>query len=102
MHGDNYFEADLDQFLKAHIIRTIGTVMTMATFLTTSPESCGTIKTNESDVVIEFLEKDIKSPSCRANAAIYIFAPNAREFFFTLAPEEIDISLNLIPKLLGW
>ena len=101
MHGDNYFEAELKPLLVAHENRTPGTRMTMATFNTTSPELCGTVLTDEAGVVVDFFEKTIQTPSLRANAAIYVISPNAKEYFLGTSPIENDISLNVIPKLLG-
>jgi mannose-1-phosphate guanylyltransferase len=101
MHGDNYFEAELKPFLTAHMNRKMGTVMTMATFSTNSPELCGTVLTDDDGIVLDFFEKNIESTSSRANAAIYLISPEAKSFFLDIPPSENDISLNVIPKLLG-
>ena len=101
MHGDNYFEAELEPMLTAHVNRKVGTLMTMATFSTNSPELCGTVVTDDDGVVLDFFEKTSQSTSSRANAAIYLISPAAKSFFFDLSPLENDISLNVIPKLLG-
>ena len=101
MHGDNYFEDNLTSLISAHVNRTKGTDATMATFDSDSPESCGTIITNGDEVVIEFFEKDRNSPSLRANTAIYIFSSDTKSLFLGLPPQENDISIHVIPKLLG-
>ena len=101
MHGDNYFEAELGPLLTAHINRKVGTVMTMATFSTNSPELCGTVVTDDDGIVLDFFEKTTETTSSRANAAIYLISPDARSFFLDVSPGENDISLNVIPKLLG-
>ena len=101
MHGDNYFEDNLISLLSAHVHRTKGTVVTMATFDSDSPESCGTIITNRNEVVVKFFEKDRHSPSLRANAAIYVFSSATKSHFLGLPPLENDISNHVIPKLLG-
>lgn len=101
MHGGNYFEADLKPLLDTHKNRRFDTDMTLATFDTDSPELCGTVLTDKNEVVVEFFEKITNSPSVRANAAIYILSPNTKEIFFNLLPSENDISINLIPKLIG-
>ena len=101
MHGDNYFEAELRSLLNAHMNRTAGTIMTMATFDTTSPELCGTVLTDNNGIVMHFFEKTRESPSLRANAAIYVISPSAKKFFLSSSPIENDISLDVIPKLLG-
>lgn len=101
MHGDNYFEAELGSFLTAHMNRKVGTVMTMATFNTNSPELCGTVVTDDDGIVVDFFEKNRETTSSRANAAIYLISTEAKSFFLDVSPLENDISLNVIPKLLG-
>ena len=101
MHGDNYFEAELKSLLGAHVNRTTGTIMTMATFNTTSPELCGTVLTDSDGIVVDFYEKTTESRSLRANAAIYVVSAESKMFFLSLSSTENDISFNIIPKLLG-
>ena len=101
MHGDNYFEAELKPLLEAHLNRTTGTILTMATFHTTSPELCGTVLTDDEGIVIDFFEKTAGTRSFRANAAIYVVSAESKMIFLRLSPPENDISLNVIPKLLG-
>jgi mannose-1-phosphate guanylyltransferase len=101
MHGDNYFEAELKPLLEAHLDRITGTIMTMATFNTTSPELCGTVLTDSDGIVVDFFEKTLEKRSFRANAAIYVVSAEAKMIFLRLSPPENDISLNVIPKLLG-
>ena len=101
MHGDNYFEAELKPLLEAHLNRTKGTILTMATFNTTSPELCGTVLTDNDGIVIDFFEKTSETRLFRANAAIYVVSAESKMIFLRLSPTENDISLNVIPKLLG-
>ena len=101
MHGDNYFEAELKPLLAAHLNRTTGTILTMATFNTTFPELCGTVLTDIDGIVIDFFEKTAETRSFRANAAIYVLSTESKRIFLRLSPTENDISLNVIPKLLG-
>lgn len=101
MHGDNYFEADLDTLVAKHANRYPQTDMTMATFTAPNPANCGTVDVDANDVVVDFYEKDPSSHSLRANAAIYIFSPNLYEIFRSLSREENDISRHVVPRLLG-
>jgi len=101
MHGDNYFEADLDTLLAKHANRHPQAEMTMATFTASNPTSCGTVEVDANDVVTHFYEKDPFSHSLRANAAIYIFSPYLYETFRSLSKEENDLSRHVVPKLLG-
>jgi mannose-1-phosphate guanylyltransferase len=101
LHGDNYFSSDLKSLVSAHTKRSAGTEMTMATFETKHPELCGTLVTDSAGVVREFQEKIENSRSLKANAAIYIFSHLAKQQILSLSVEENDISLHLIPKMLG-
>jgi mannose-1-phosphate guanylyltransferase len=101
MHGDNYFTSNLSSLVNAHISRSAGTEMTMATFNTKNPELCGTVVTDSRGVVTEFFEKSKYSTSLEANAAIYIFSKNVIQEISSLSKTENDISNNLIPRLLG-
>ena len=48
-----------------------------------------------------FHEKGENPPSNLANAAIYIFDPRVRQLIAQSTLKESDISLHLIPQLLG-
>ena len=101
MHADNYFTSGLGSLVDAHTNRSANTEMTMATFSTKSPELCGTVITDSAGIVVDFFEKSKDSTSLKANSAIYIFSQLAKERILNLTKDENDISLNLIPKMLG-
>ena len=101
MHGDNYFQSELNSLVKAHVDRSTSTYMTMATFKTDRPESCGTVLINEAGIVVDFFEKVHNSPSNEANSAIYVFSHEALGVIKSLSEQETDISKDLIPKMLG-
>ena len=101
LHADNYCLADLEEFLKKHSQRPKQCVMTMMTFETDDPQSCGIVEIDEAGVVTEFYEKVLNPPSCRANGAIYILAPS---FFDAVNLDDknfYDISRDIIPTLIG-
>ena len=102
IHTDNYCMADLSEFLIAHVNRPIGCLMTMMTFRTSDPSSCGIVEINELGVVFNFHEKVIKPPGDLANGAVYILSS---ELIKMLRIEEFanskDFSKEILPKLLG-
>lgn len=61
IHADNYCLADFRAFVRAHKARPTECLMTMMTFRTDSPSSCGIVQLDERGVVVEFHEK-IASP----------------------------------------
>ena len=101
MHGDNYFQSELNSLVKAHANRSTSAYMTMATFKTDRPELCGTVLTNEAGIVVDFFEKVHNSVSNEANSAIYVFSHESLGVIKSLSENETDISKDLIPKMLG-
>lgn len=74
IHADNYCLADFTAFQQAHLNRPQECVMTMMTFRTADPSSCGIVELDEHGVVIGFHEKVAKPPGNLANGAVYIFS----------------------------
>jgi len=100
-HADNLTDFDVAAFAKAHLDRPPGTVMTMMTFDTDRPESCGIVETSPDGVVIKFHEKVARPPSTVANAAVYIVGPEIIAFMAGLGRTEIDFSTEVIPHFIG-
>jgi len=74
IHADNYCLADFSAFIKAHQNRPSKCLMTMMTFRTNTPSSCGIVDLDENNVVIGFHEKVEFPPGNLANGAIYILS----------------------------
>ena len=100
VHADNFCLANLDSFIKCHKNKSSECIMTMMTFLSENPESCGIVTTDNQGIVTEFFEKVNHPPSNLANAAIYLLDQN---FLYWLQDREnvFDFSLDVIPNLLG-
>ena len=101
MHADNYFQDDLKALKQQHLATNSDYLITLGTFLVTSPEKFGTVDLTYDDTVIKFFEKKQNSPSRIANSAIYFMKPGVKAEIDKLNEYENDISLHLIPKLLG-
>ncbi len=102
-HADNLCLCDFEAFLNAHNNRPSNSLMTMMLFRTPTPESCGVVALNDIGCVLEFHEKVKNPPSNLANGAVYLMD---RTFFKWLSeqtelPPTPDISLDIIPKLMG-
>ena len=100
-HADNLTRFNVREFIDAHRNRPAGVDITMMTFDTDAPETCGIVELDERGVVIGFHEKSTSPPGCRANAAVYIFEPAVVDFLASLRKEVIDLSLEVIPHYLG-
>lgn len=100
-HADNLTRFDVQAFINAHAKRRQGIEITMMTFETDMPESCGIVEWDEKDVVVGFHEKVSNPPSNQANAAVYIIEPSVIEFLVSLNKEIIDFSTEVIPHYIS-
>ena len=72
------------------------------TFSTDSPQSCGIVELDEKGVVQGFHEKVSSPPGNLANAAVFLFGPEAADTIARLDSKvDLDISRDLIPQLIG-
>jgi len=99
-HADNLSCFDADAFLSAHDARPRVAELTMMTFATDTPSSCGVVTTDARGLVDGFYEKVDDPPGNRANAAVYIMEPAVFELAANLGNPRLDISTGLIPRLL--
>lgn len=101
-HADNLTVFDLGAFVKRHQRRPKGCIATMMTFETDNPQSCGIVRLNEQGVVTDFYEKVQNPPGNLANAAVFIFSPEALDIIAKLKKQEtLDISIDVLPLMMG-
>jgi mannose-1-phosphate guanylyltransferase len=100
-HADNLTKFDLKIFQNAHFNRPKGTEITMMTFDTDSPHSCGIVQTDNNGIVTDFYEKELNPPGNRANAAVYIMSSAVLSYIKNLEKKSIDISTDIIPAFIG-
>jgi mannose-1-phosphate guanylyltransferase len=101
IHADNLSICDFSEFIAAHNNRPSNTEITMMTFTTDNPKSCGIVKIDKAGVVNEFYEKVNKPPSAIANGAVYIIEPSVISYMDGLCSEKIDFSLDVLPNFMG-
>ena len=101
IHTDNMTNFDLNKLILANSKRPKKCLMTMLTFQTESPSSCGIVLKDKNDVLQEFMEKIKDPPSKIANAAIYLFDSNFIDKLIIEVPNAKDFSLDVIPKFLN-
>jgi len=82
IHGDNFCTADLNAFYNAHFQRPSGCLITMMTFNTNHPESCGIVEINDDGTLLNFHEKVKNPPGNRANGAIYLIEQEVLDFIY--------------------
>ena len=97
IHADNLCACPWQSFFSAHAGRPAGTLMTLMTFDSDHPESCGIVETDADGVVRAFHEKVAHPPGRRANAAVYIVEPQVVDFLAALGKPVIDFSTEVLP-----
>jgi mannose-1-phosphate guanylyltransferase len=100
-HADNLTQFSLHDFLAAHAARPSRAALTMMTFTTPVPESCGIVTTDARGIVTGFFEKVSHPPGNRANAAVYMMEPEVIRFALDLRKPSVDISTEVLPNFVG-
>ena len=102
-HADNLTWFDLPKFIKSHqnFVTNHNVAMSMMTFETDAPETCGIVEENEDGIVIGFHEKVKNPPGNKANGAIYIFEPEMASFIKNIQQDFIDLSIDVLPHFMG-
>ncbi len=100
-HADNLTIFDLDTFIHAHQLRPTNCEITMMTFETPTPQTCGIVELDKENVVCAFHEKIKNPPGNLANGAVYILEPSVLDFLKSLGKIQIDFSTEVLPNYLG-
>ena len=101
IHADNYMEDDLSPFIESFNLRPKNCLLSMLTFETDNPSSCGIIKSDKNNIVTAFYEKQLGNNGNCANGAIYAFESEFIDFVKNLPILTTDFSCDVIPKLIG-
>ena len=101
IHADNWCQCDFQGFIDFHIYhRPRDTIMTMMTFRTSTPTSCGIVELDNNGIVRKFHEKVKNPPGNLANAAIYLLEPEVMELLENRS-KVTDFDIDILPSLLG-
>jgi mannose-1-phosphate guanylyltransferase len=101
IHADNLCFIDMKAYIDAHKNRPQGTEITMMTFDTPTPETCGIVDVDHLGIVRAFHEKVAHPPGNHANAAVYIVEPSVMDFLASLNKSFIDFSTEVLPAYMG-
>jgi mannose-1-phosphate guanylyltransferase len=102
IHADNYSLADFTAFQQAHRNRPPECLMTMMTFRTDDPSSCGIVELDERGVVIGFHEKIVTPPGNLANGAVYIISTELLKRLGTDLHTVKDFSTEVLNRFVGY
>ena len=75
--------------------------MTMMTFRTDNPSSCGVVELNDRGVVVGFHEKIESPPGNLANGAVYILSNSCLKTLTTKFRSATDFSTEILPWFVG-
>lgn len=101
IHADNLSRFDVGAFLERHRRRPSGCELTMLTFETDRPETCGIVTLDAAGVVTAFEEKP-RAPRGRvANGAVYVVEPSVIDFLEGLGKTTVDFSTEVLPAFMG-
>ena len=101
VHADNYCLADFNEFIIKHKQRPKNCLMTMMTFRTDTPKSCGIVEIDEQKIVIGFHEKVDNPPSNLANGAVYILSTDFLKILKEKFPDASDFSTEVLHHFLN-
>ena len=101
VHADNLSIFDVHAFINSHQNRPPGCEITMMTFKTPTPHTCGIIETDKKGCVQAFHEKVANPHGDMANGAVYIVEPSIFNYLESLNKEFIDFSTEVIPNFIG-
>jgi mannose-1-phosphate guanylyltransferase len=101
IHADNAMGGELGGLLATHAARPPECLLTMLTFPSDQPSSCGIVATDGRGVVTAFHEKVADPPGNCANGALYVFDPPFLNFLASMSPPPSDFSTEVIPRLMG-
>ena len=101
IHADNLSFFDVRAFEERFCSRDRDIDITMMTFHTDVPETCGIVELDERGIVRAFHEKVKTPPGNLANAAVYILTPAVTDFMAGLGKDVIDFSTEVLPHFIG-
>lgn len=105
-HADNFCLADLSAFISAHKNRPSHVKITMMTFISENPSTCGVVELDNENIVIEFHEKISCPPTNLASGAVFVIEPDVLPLIDNWNAECVDFSKDILPlfkgKMLAW
>lgn len=101
VHADNLSSFDVSKFMRTYQNRPENIEITMLTFTTDAPSTCGILELDENGVVTAMHEKTKKPPGNLANGAVYILSDSVVSYMASLGKELVDFSTEVLPNYLG-
>lgn len=100
-HADNFCQCYFNDFVKFHYTRRPKYCpITMMTFNTKTPSTCGIVELDDEGVVIGFHEKVENPPGNLANGAVYLLEPEVL-LWISERQQITDFSTQVLPHFVG-
>ena len=94
-------EETLHKLIDSHINRPSDCILTMLTFRTENPSSCGIVQLDSRGVVIDFKEKQVGNYGKLANGALYAMDSSLISDPSIINSYNTDISRHVLPLLVN-
>ena len=101
IHADNLSRFNMNDFINAFTKRPVNVEISMMTFQTDSPKTCGILDVDDDGIVHEMYEKVDNPKSNLANGAVYILSNSVIEFIASLKKDVLDFSIDVLPNFMG-
>ena len=101
IHADNFVLDDFEDFFNFHNTKPKNILLTMFSFKTDNPSSCGILKVNDSKILIDYFEKSSVDNGYMANGAIFILDKHFFKLPNILHDSDHDFCKDVIPRLLN-
>ena len=101
VHADNWCQCNFADFLHYHrTLRPKHCTITMMTFESPTPETCGIVEIDSDGVVHAFHEKSNNPPGNKANGAVYLLEPEILNWILE-NPGISDFSTEVLPHFIS-
>lgn len=100
IHADNYCLADFRSFVAAHKQRPPECLLTLMTFRTDTPSTCGIVELDSQNIVVGFHEKVADPPGNLASGAICILSKELLQWMEDKKGQFHDFSSEILPLFL--
>ena len=100
IHADNWCDMPVSKLLDYHVNqKPSNCLISMMTFISESPHSCGIVEVDHQGVVQAIHEKVKRPPTKLANGAVYVFDAEVVEYIVQYGLD--DISTQVLPNFIG-
>lgn len=100
-HSDNFCPLPMDDFINCFETRHNVIEITMMTFRTETPASCGIVEIDDRGIVQKFHEKVLDPPGNLANGAVFILTNDTVQFVKKHNAMYLDFSKDILPHYMG-